>query len=89
MRLTRCDDQAQMSQAVPIGSFATRSEAEIVVGLLEAEGIAASISADDAGGAYPFVLSGGAVVLVDESDAEAASQLLAAKATEGGGDGTE
>jgi putative signal transducing protein len=66
-----------MSRAVPIGSFATRTEAEIVVGLLEAEGIPSSISADDAGGAYPFEFSGRAVVLVDESDAEAASQLLA------------
>ena len=78
-----------MSQAVPIGTFATRGEAEIVVGMLEAEGIAASISADDAGGAYPFVLSGGAVVLVDEGDAEAASQLLADRRSEGGGNGTE
>jgi Putative prokaryotic signal transducing protein len=64
-------------RAIPIGSFATRSEAEIVVGLLESEGIVASISADDAGGAYPFELSGGARVLVDESDAEAAREVLA------------
>jgi Putative prokaryotic signal transducing protein len=67
-----------MSPTVPIGSFATRAEAEVVVGLLESVGIAALIRADDAGGAYPFVLSGAAQVLVDESDAEAASQLLAA-----------
>ena len=63
--------------SIPIGSFPTRSEAEIVVGLLESEGIAASISADDAGGAYPFEFSGGARVLVDESDAEAAREVLA------------
>jgi hypothetical protein len=62
---------------VAIGSYGTRAEAEIVVGLLESEGIAASITADDAGGAYPFVLSGGAEVLVDESDAEAAREALA------------
>lgn len=42
----------------------------------------ASIRADDAGGAYPFVLSGGAQVLVDETDAEEASQLLAKPADE-------
>jgi putative signal transducing protein len=66
-----------MSRAVPIGSFATRSEAEIVVGLLESQGIAASINADDAGGAYPFDLSGGAQVLVDESQAETAREALA------------
>ena len=66
-----------MSQAVSIGSFATRTEAEIVVGRLESEGIEAWISADDAGGAFPFSLSGGVQVLVDESDAEEASRLLA------------
>jgi Putative prokaryotic signal transducing protein len=66
-----------MDRLVPIGTYATRSEAEIVEGLLESAGIAASIRADDAGGAYPFVLSGGAQVLVDESDAKAASQVLA------------
>jgi type III secretory pathway lipoprotein EscJ len=71
-----------MGRAVPIGSFATRTEAELVVALLEAQGIAASVSADDAGGAYPFQLSGAAQVLVDESDAEEASQLLAERSGE-------
>jgi hypothetical protein len=45
--------------------------------LLATAGIEAAIKADDAGGAFPFVLSGGAQVLVDESDAEAAAELLA------------
>ncbi|HEY7004336.1 MAG TPA: DUF2007 domain-containing protein [Gaiellaceae bacterium] len=66
-----------MGQLVAIGTYATRDEAEIVQGLLSSAGIAASIRADDAGGAYPFVLSGGAQVLVDESNAEEASELLA------------
>jgi Putative prokaryotic signal transducing protein len=66
-----------MGRSVPIGSFASRSEAEIVVGLLESEGIAATISADDAGGAYPFDLTGGPLVLVDESDADTAREALA------------
>jgi hypothetical protein len=66
-----------VSRTVAIGTFATRAEAEIVVGLLESQGIAASITADDAGGAYPFDLSGGAQVVVDASDAEAARELLA------------
>jgi Putative prokaryotic signal transducing protein len=60
-----------------VATFGTRSEAEIVQGLLASAGIDASISADDAGGAYPFVLSGGAQLLVDEDDAEAASELIA------------
>jgi cell division protein FtsN len=67
---------------VTIGTFATRDEAEIVQGLLATEGIDSSIRADDAGGAYPFVLSGGAEVLVDQSDATAASELLASKTDE-------
>jgi Putative prokaryotic signal transducing protein len=66
-----------MDRLVTIGTYTTRTEAEIVEGLLESAGISASIRADDAGGAYPFEFSGGAQVLVDESDAEAASQLLA------------
>jgi hypothetical protein len=69
-----------LSQLIPIGTFATRSEAEIVQGLLASAGIAASVSADDAGGAYPFDLSGGAQLLVDENDVEAASELLANRA---------
>jgi hypothetical protein len=62
---------------IPIASYGTRSEAEIVQGLLASAGIEASLSADDAGGAYPFVLSGGAQLLVDEDDVKAASELLA------------
>jgi len=67
----------KVGRLIAIGSYATRTEAEIVEGLLESAGIASSIMADDAGGASPFEFSGGAQVLVDESDAEAASQLLA------------
>jgi hypothetical protein len=67
-----------MGRSVPIGSFATRAEAEIVVGLLESEGIAASTGADDAGGTYPsFEFVSGAQVLVDETDAKAAREVLA------------
>jgi hypothetical protein len=66
-----------VGREITIGTYGTRDEAEIVQGLLASAGIAASIKADDAGGAFPFVLSGGAQVLVDESDADAASALLA------------
>ena len=66
-----------VGRLIPIGTYATRTEAEIVEGLLESAGISASIRADDAGGAYPFEFSGGAQVMVDESDAETASQVLA------------
>jgi cell division protein FtsN len=60
---------------VPIGSYSTRVEAEIVQGRLEASGIEASIEADDAGGAYN-VLGGSAYVLVDENDRQAATEIL-------------
>jgi hypothetical protein len=78
---TNCDHLGEMPQ-ITVGTFATRDEAEIVQGLLATEGIDSSIQADDAGGAYPFVLSGGAQVLVDQSDAAAASELLANKTDE-------
>jgi hypothetical protein len=67
---------AALSRLIPIGRFATRSDAEVAQGLLAAAGIDASVSSDDAGGAYPFDLSGGAQLLVDEDDVEAASGLL-------------
>ena len=64
---------------IAIETYGTRDEAEVVQGLLATAGIEASIRADDAGGAFPFTLSGGAQVLVDESDATAASELLASR----------
>lgn len=72
-----CDHLARVGQLIAIGTYGTRDEAEVVQGLLASAGIEASIRADDAGGAFPFVLSGGAQVLVDESDAAAARELLA------------
>ena len=68
---------ARVGELVAIGTYGTRDEAEVVQGLLASAGIEASVRADDAGGAFPFVLSGGAQVLVDESDAKAASEILA------------
>jgi hypothetical protein len=65
-----------------VATFATRTEAEVAQGLLASAGIDASIAADDAGGAFPFALSGGAEVVVDESDLEEASKVLAGKTNE-------
>jgi hypothetical protein len=73
---------AKVGGLITIGTYGTRDEAELVQGLLASAGIESSIRADDAGGAFPFVLSGGAHVLVDESDAAAASELLADRADE-------
>jgi hypothetical protein len=71
-----------VGRLIAIGTFGSRTEAEIVQGLLASAGIDASIRADDAGGAYPFEFSGGAQVLVDESDGTAASELLANRTDE-------
>jgi hypothetical protein len=65
-----------LSRLIVIRTFATRTDAEIAQGVLASAGIASSVSSDDAGGAYPFDLSGGAQLLVDEDDVEAASELL-------------
>ena len=47
-------------------------------GLLESAGVQAWLATDDAGGAYPFQLSGGGVqLMVGEADAAAAEELLA------------
>jgi Putative prokaryotic signal transducing protein len=62
---------------IMIATYPTRSEAELVQGLLASAGIAARLVTDDAGGAYPFDFSGGARVLVDESDQDAAVRVLA------------
>jgi Putative prokaryotic signal transducing protein len=61
---------------VEAGSYTTRSDAELAQAVLAAAGIASVIAADDAGGAYPFDLSGGARLLVDEADAEDAAAVL-------------
>jgi hypothetical protein len=58
------------------GGFATRSDAELAQSALEAAGISSVIAADDAGGAYPFDLTGGARLLVEQEDAEAAATVL-------------
>src|SRR5262249_59697192 len=65
-----------LSRLIPIGRFATRGEAEVAQGLLAAAGVDATVSSDDAGGGVSFGLSGGAQLLVDEADVEAASELL-------------
>jgi hypothetical protein len=61
---------------IEIGVYPTRSDAELAQSALEAAGISSVIASDDAGGAYPFDLSGGARLLVDEADAQAAATIL-------------
>ena len=61
---------------VEVGTYTTRSEAELAQATLAAAGIPSVISSEDAGGAYPFDLTRGARVLVDEADAEDAAAVL-------------
>jgi hypothetical protein len=61
---------------VEVGAYATRSDAELAQTALTAAGILSLLAADDAGGAYPFVLAGAARLLVDEADAEDAAAAL-------------
>jgi hypothetical protein len=53
---------------IQVGSYPTRSDAELAQTALAAAGIQSLVAADDAGGAYPFDLTGGARLLVDEAD---------------------
>jgi hypothetical protein len=62
---------------VEVGVYRIRGDAEIAQGRLAVEGITSVIAADDAGGAYPFDLSGGARLLVDKEDAVYATAILA------------
>ena len=61
---------------IQVGAYPTRSEAELAQTALIAAGIPSVVVADDAGGAYPFDLTGAARLLVDEADAEDAAELL-------------
>jgi Putative prokaryotic signal transducing protein len=61
---------------IVVGVYPSRSEAELAQTALTAAGIPSVIAADDAGGTYPFDLSGGARLLVDEVDAEDAAAVL-------------
>lgn len=64
------------SLSTQVGAYATRSDAELAQTALAAAGIQSVVTADDAGGAYPFDLSAAARLLVDDVDAEDAAAVL-------------
>lgn len=70
---------------VQVGAYTTRSDAELAQTALVAAGIEAVVISDDAGGAYPFDLSGGARLVVDPSDAELASAVLSGERSDPNG----
>jgi len=62
---------------VSVVIVATRTEAELIVGMLRSNGLRAAVSADDAGGQEPQLQLQGVRVLVAPADEAAARQLLA------------
>jgi hypothetical protein len=62
---------------VPVAVVPSRTEAELIVGMLRSNGLTAAVSADDAGGQDPQLQMQGVRVLVPASDEASARQLLA------------
>jgi hypothetical protein len=60
-----------------VAIVATRTEAELIVGMLRSNGLRAAVSADDAGGQEPQLQLQGVRVLVASSDEAEARRLLA------------
>ena len=63
---------------VPVAVVASRTEAELIVGLLRSNGLRAAVSADDAAGLDPQLQLEGVRILVAPSDEAAARRILAA-----------
>jgi hypothetical protein len=62
---------------VAIAVVASRTEADLIVGMLASNGVRAAVSADDAGGQEPQLQLDGVRVLVAAADEAVARQLLA------------
>jgi hypothetical protein len=62
---------------VPVAVVSSRTEADLIVGLLRSNGLTATVSADDAGGQEPALQAQGVRVLVAPADEAAARRLLA------------
>ena len=62
---------------VPVALVSSKTEADLIVGMLRSNDLRAAVSADDVGGQEPALQGQGVRVLVAPSDAAAARQLLA------------
>ena len=67
---------------VPVAVVTSRTEAELIVGMLRNNDLTAAVSADDAGGQEPELQVQGVRVLVAPADEAQARQLLAAANTQ-------
>ncbi len=66
-----------MNDPTIVRTFSDRGEAEIARSLLEAEGVTASVTADDGGGSTPsFNIATGIQLVVDAADVDRARELL-------------
>jgi len=63
---------------VSVAVVTSRTEAELIVGLLRSHGLRAAAAADDAGGQEPQLQLQGVHVLVAAADEASARRLLAA-----------
>ena len=63
---------------VLVAVVASRTEAELIVGMLRSHGLRAAVAADDAGGQEPQLQLQGVRVLVASADEASARRLLAA-----------
>jgi Putative prokaryotic signal transducing protein len=66
------------SGPVTVAVVGSRTEAELIVGLLSSNGVSAFVSTDDAGGQEPQLQLQGVRVLVAPADEAAARRLIAA-----------
>ena len=65
---------------VSVAVVGSRTEAELIIGLLRSHGLRAAMATDDAGGQYPQLQQEGVGVLIAPSDEAAAREVLAASA---------
>lgn len=66
-----------MSETAVAARVSSTVEAQLIVGMLEANGITAAVSADDAGGIEPQLQLSGVRVLVSNDDLAKAQELIA------------
>jgi hypothetical protein len=62
---------------VSVAVVSSRTEADLVAGMLRSHGLSADVAADDAGGQYPSMQAEGVHVLVAPEDEATARQLIA------------
>ena len=75
--MTVYNDRMAQDALVVIATFGDRAGAEVAASALDAAGIEAVVRSDDSGGLRPaMTFSNGAELIVRETDAEAAREIL-------------